>query len=248
MHKIKDIISMPVLSLYEGELIGQISKIYFDKKLKKIAYFVVNCEGDLSYILYPKNIYKLGKNAITIKNMSCLILDIENNNDEVVLMPLNSKTYTIQGEYIGKIVEIAVDDKFNINNILLDNDNFLDCKQLASCSKNTVIMYDENTKVNVSRFKHKLTPNLFKTKDDKVKTVSTMPYPPTMEEPVQDVTLPSNVSNNPKFMIGRIATKDIMLDDKKCLIKANSTITEKTLSLACIHNKVKELMLCSKQK
>lgn len=247
MHKIKDIISMPVLSLYEGELIGQISKIYFDKKLKKVTYFIVSCEGDLSYILYPKNIYKLGKNAITIKNMSCLILEIDTNASDVVLMPLNSKTYTIQGEYIGKIEEITIDEKFNISNILLDNDKFLDCKQLASCSKNIVIMYDENTKVNVSRFKHRLTPNIFKPKTE-TKSVSTMPYPPIIEEPIQEITLPSNVSNNPKFMIGRIATKDIMLDDKKLLIKANSTITEKTLSLASIHNKVKELMLCSKQK
>lgn len=246
MYKVKDIISMPVLSLYEGELIGQISKIYFDKKLRKIAYFVVSCEGDLSYILYPKNVYKLGKNAITIKNISCLILNID-DIDDTVLMPLNSKTYTIQGEYIGKIEEITVDDKFIINNILLDNEKFLDCKQLASCSKNTVIMYDENTKVNVSRFKHKLPKNIFKAKEE-TKSVSCMPYPPVIEQPIQEITLPSNISNNPKFMIGRIATKDIMLDEKKLLIKANSTITEKTLSLACIHNKVKELMLYSRQK
>lgn len=247
MHKIKDIISMPVLSLYEGELIGQVSKIYFDKKLKKVIYFTIASEGDLTYILYPKNVYKLGKNAITIKNMSCLILEIDTNTTDVVLMPLNSKTYTIQGEFIGKIEEITIDDKFYIKNILLDNNKFLNCNQLASCSKNTVIMYDENTKINVSRFKHRLTPNIFKSKSE-VKNVSTMPYPPTIEESIEKITLPSNISNNPKFMIGRIATKDIMLDDKKFLIKANSTITDKTLNIATIHNKVKELMLCSKQK
>lgn len=238
---------MPVLSLYEGELIGQISKIYFDKKLKKASYFVISCEGDLNYILYPRNIYKLGKNAITIKNMSCLILDIDTNDTNTVLMPINSKTYTIQGEYIGKITEITIDEKFNISNILLDNDKFLDCKQLASCSKNTVIMYDENTKINVSRFGHKISANIFKSKEN-TKPVSVMPFPPTMEDQPKEITLPSNVSNNPKFMIGRIATKDIFLNNNKLLIKANSTITEKTLALASIHNKVKELMLCSKQK
>lgn len=238
---------MPVLSLYEGELIGQISKIYFDKKLKKVTYFVVSCEGDLTYILYPKNIYKLGKNAVTIKNMGCLILELGNSEIDTVLMPINSKSYTIQGEYIGKIIEITIDDKFNVSNILLDNDKFLDCRQLASCSKNTVIMYDQNTKVNVSRFKHKPSTNIFKSSKN-VKSVSAMPYPPIIEEKIQEITLPANVSNNPKFMIGRIATKDIMINDQKFLIKANSTITEKTLFMATTYNKIKELMLCSKQK
>lgn len=246
MHKINNIISMPVLSVYEGELIGQISKIYFDKKLKKVSHFTVCCEGDLSYVLYPKNIYKLGKNAITIKNMSCLILEVDTAIPDTVLMPLNSKVYTIQGEYIGKITEITINDKFTVSNILLDNDKFLDCNQLLSCSKNTVIIYDENTKVNFSRFKHKAI-NIFKSKP-KVETVSVMPYPPVMEEQIQEITLPSNVSNNPNFLIGRIATKDIFIDDKRLLIKSNSTITEKTLSLARLNNKMKELMLCSKQK
>lgn len=246
MHKIKDVISMPVLSLYEGELIGQISKIYFDKKLKKVNFFIVSCEGDLNYCLIPKSIYKLGKNAITIKNLSCLSLDIDTDYQQSVLMPLNSKTYTIQGEYIGKIEEITIDEKYNISDILLDNDKFLDCKQLASCSKNTIIMYDENTKVNINRFKNKLMPKIFKEK--KATQVSSLPYPPTIEEPIKEVSSPTNISNNPKFMIGRIATQDIMLDDKRLLIKANSTITERTLNLACAYNKIKELMLASRQK
>ena len=246
MQKIKEIISMPVLSLYEGELIGQVSKIYFDKRLKKALFFVVSCEGDLNYILDVKNIYKLGKNAITIKNLSCLTLDIDTEFENTVLMPLDSKTYTIQGEYIGKIEEITIDEKFNISNILLDNDKFLDCKQLASCSKNTIIMYDENTKINVNRFKNKLIPKIFK--DKQPSQVSSMPYPPTMEEPIKEISLPSNISNNPKFLVGRISTQDIMLDEKRVLIKANSTITERTIILACAYNKVKELMLGSRQK
>lgn len=246
MLKLKNIISMPVLSLYEGELVGTVSKIYLDKKLKKVSFFVVSCEGDLNYILNPKNVYKLGKNAITIKNLDCLTLDLDTDFSSVVLMPINSKTYTIQGEFVGLIEEITITDNYFVENILLENNNFLNLNQITSCSKNTVIICDNNINFNASKFKRKLSPKIFKSRN-KI-NVQTMPVESIIETSAQSITLPSGATNNPKFLIGRIATKDIMLDEKKYLIKANSTITEKVITLATINNKLKDLMLISKQK
>ncbi|MBQ8430616.1 MAG: PRC-barrel domain-containing protein [Clostridia bacterium] len=246
MTNIKNILSLPVLSLFEGDLIGEISNLYFDKKLKKLELIVVSCEGDLNYSLSPKQIYKLGKNAITIKNSQCLTLNLEDNTENLVSTPLNSKAYTIQGEYLGKISEISLNEKFEVENIVLDNEKILESNKLASCGKNTVIVYDENTKINVSRFKFNLSPKIFKTKEPA--KVETMPAPPTVEEIKPEITLPQSAVNSPNFMIGRVATQDIYYDDRKLLINANSTITEKTLALACRTNKIKELMLYSKQK
>ena len=58
----------------------------------------------------------------------------------------------------------------------------------------------------------------------------------------------SEIKNNPKFLIGRLATKDIMIDEEKTLIKQNSTITARTISLAYTHNKIKELLIHSRIK
>lgn len=242
MNNIKNILDLPVLSLYEGEFVGTVSKIFFDKKLKKLTALQLVTEDDLRYILYPQNIYKLGKNAITIKNSSCLELYLDENLDYVV-NPYNSKTYTIQGEYLGKIEEITINEKYHICSIILDNGNNLDNKNLASCSKNTIIMYDENTKVNVKKFNINFSPKFLKSKNKQVKT---MPAPQEENETTNLET--SNISNNRKFLIGRIALKDIMLDEKKTLIKANSTVTENVINNALIANKIKELMLYSKQK
>jgi len=246
MTKVSTIISLPVLSLYEGELIGQITKLYFDKKLKKLEYVTVSCEGDLNYILSTKNIYKLGKNAVTIKNTSCLTLDFEFDFANFLATAIDSKTYTIQGEYLGKINEITIDEKFKVVDIILDNDKILDCKQLASCGKNTIIVYDNSTKISVSRFKSSFAPKILK-KHSETK-VETLPIEPIIEEINQEITLPTTASNNPNFIVGRIATKDILLDDKKVLIKQFSTITEKIVKLATYHNKLKELMLFSREK
>lgn len=248
MYNTKNLIGLPVLSLYEGELNGHITNVYFDKKLKKVLFFSLTGEGDLKYILHTKNVYKVGKNAITIKNNACLVLDLDENKDFSIPAPFESKTYTIQGEFIGKISHITFNEKYFVDEILLDNDKKLDCSNLASCSKNTILVYDKNTHINVSKFKNRAKPKMFQTKlNHKVETLPVQ-APPTIEPISTDITLPNNASNQPDFLIGRIVLNDIVLDDNKILIKANSTISDRTLSLAIAHNKIKELMLNSKQK
>lgn len=246
MYNTKNLIGLPVLSLYEGELVGNISKIFFDKKLKKVMYFSITGESDMTYMLSPKHIYKIGKNAITIKNNACLSLSLESEYPDTIPSPFESKAYTIQGEYIGKITHITFNEKFYVDTVLLDNDKSLDCSNLASCSKNTILVYDENTRINISKFKHRLAPKIFKTKQP-VDVVAL----PIIEENIDSldkVELPITATNNPTFLIGRTVLQDIFLQDKTLLIKANSTVTERTLALAMTNNKVKDLMLYSKQK
>lgn len=271
MFNTKNLIGLPVISLYEGELVGSVTNVYFDKKLKKVVSFQVS-DQDLKYFLATKNIYKIGKNAITIKNNACLNLQLDNDETPTIPAPFESKTYTIQGEFLGKIEQITFTDKYLVDTILLDNQKVLDCSNLASCSKNTILVYDKSTHINVSKFKNKSLPKLFRT--NHTKKVATMPFQklpenenmttsintthfdanslPTVEEKgdvdVANITIPTAVSNYPTFLIGRIVVQDIMLDDKKVLIKSNSTITDRTLTLALAYNKIKELMLFSRQK
>ena len=67
MYYCNDLLSLSVLSLYEGELIGVVDKLYFDKKLKKLVEIELVREDGGKMILPTKNVYKVGKNAITIK-------------------------------------------------------------------------------------------------------------------------------------------------------------------------------------
>lgn len=268
MYNTKNLIGLPVLSLYEGELVGNISNVFFDKKLRKVMFFQVE-DQDIKYSLATKNIYKIGKNAITIKNNACLTLQLDNDIVATIPAPYESKTYTIQGEFLGKIDQITFNEKYIVDTILLDNQKVLDCSNLASCSKNTILVYDQSTHINVSKFKNRALPKLFRTKN--TQKVTTQPQNdkdfniepstdnqldladglPTVEEKnfeIHNISLPTAITNYPTFLIGRVVVQDIMLDDKKSLIKANSTITDRTLTLALANNKIRELMLFSRQK
>lgn len=254
MYNLKNVVGLPVLSLYEGELIGNVTKIYFNENLNKIISFSVSGEGDISYTLLPKSIYKIGKNAITIKNNSSLALNVENFG---IASPLNYKTYSIQGEYLGKLDQITFRENYSVDSLVLDSGKTYLPDNLFSCGKNTIIIREETAQITNQKFKQRFTPKFFKSKE--ATKVSALPIEqeenepdileikPTHQKESED-KFAENKTKSSKFLIGRTALQTIMLDEKNILIKANSTITEKIISLACTNNKLRELMTYSRQK
>ena len=91
MYYCKDLLSLSVLSLYEGELIGVVDKLYFDKKLKKlISLEILNADG-VKLILNAKNIYHIGKNAITVKNNQAISIKVE--DIDLYPCPIGAKVF-----------------------------------------------------------------------------------------------------------------------------------------------------------
>ena len=124
MFKCSELISLSVLSLYEGELIGVVDKLYFDKKLKKILEIEIINEDGAKLILPTKNIYKIGKNAITVKNNQAVTIKVDTTG--LCLCPINSKAYSISGEFLGVISEITFTEKYLVDKICLDNNKTLE--------------------------------------------------------------------------------------------------------------------------
>jgi len=118
MYSCNDFNSLTVLSLYEGELLGIVDKLLFDKKLKKLVELELIGDDGVKLILPVKNIYHIGKNAITVRNNQAV--NIKPETCELCTNPTDSKVYTIQGEFLGIIKEICFNEKFFTEKIELD--------------------------------------------------------------------------------------------------------------------------------
>lgn len=236
MYYCNEFLSKSILSLYEGELIGKVDKLYFDKKLKRLVELELIGENDTRYILPTKNIYHIGKNAITVKNNQAVLLKVEEST--LLSSPVDSKAYSINGEYLGVIKEISLDDKFNCEKFSLDNST-IPINSLATCGKNTIIFYDNSEKINLNKFKTKPSPKIFKTEPVQVAQVQPLP------KNVVPVDTPK-ITQNTDFLLGRICTKDIYNFNNELLIKNNTKVTSKTLKEIVKYGKVRELMLYSK--
>jgi len=227
--------SLSVLSLYEGELLGKVNNLFFSNNLKKLEEIEIISENDTKLILPAKNIYKIGKNAITIKNNQCLNIKINSTN--LIACPINSKGYTINGEYLGYIKEISITDKFATSKIYLENNKVLEYGDIASCGKNTVIFNCKENKINIKKFEPVIQNEFVKNDNSEVVAVSE-------KEVKQEKPKLKEISDT--FLLGRKCTKDIINFNNEILIKANTVINKKNLKEIKKYNKLRELMLFCK--
>ena len=235
---ISEIISKPILSLYEGELLGNIRKIHFDKTHKKIKSFEILNDQDICYNLSPKHIYTVGKNAITIKNKQNLILSLNEDSPQNQVLPLNVKVYSLQGEYLGLAVDYSFDEKYTLSSIILDNQQLISINDIASCSTNSIVTYTNNQQVNIKSFRYRIS--------NKTSNQSKVKVMPKLFASFNKIA--SSASRKNDFIVGRICTKDIVDNNNNIIVKQNSTITEQTLAQASSKNKLQELMKYSRTK
>lgn len=235
MYNCEDFYSLVVLSLYEGELLGKVDKLYFDRKMKKLCCVELVGDDGAKLMLQTKNIYNVGKNAITVKNNQAVSFSLIEN--EMACAPIGSKVYSIKGEYFGSVKEIEFDDKFLTQNIIMDNGQQLSVKDITSIGKKVVVFSKEDKTTKLSP---KNKPKIFKNKI--VQIAKTLPEINLIEqESNKEVTI-----QNSDFLLGRICTKDIFNFNNEVLIKAHSLVNKKNLKEINKFGKLRELMLYSK--
>lgn len=242
MYYCKEFYSLSVLSLYEGELIGKVDKLYFDKNLKKLIEIELIGENDTKMFLQTKNIYRVGKNAITIKNNQAVAMKAV--DVEKTLAPISSKAYSINGEFLGIVQEISLNEKFVTEKIVLDNEKLICVDRLASCGKNTIVFYDDTTKVNIKNFMPHKAPKAFK--NNSVENVAVLPVKEEIPSIVPVEANKVTLIQNSDFLLGRVCLKDISNFNNELLIKAHGIINKKNLKEIIKFGKLRELMLFTK--
>lgn len=240
MYYCKELYKLSVLSIYEGELIGEVDKLCFDKNFNNLLEIELIGVDGAKLTLKCKNIYHVGKNAIIIKNNQQVAFkeSCENKCDE----PIGMKVYSINGEFLGIVKDVVLNEKFVTEKILLENETTLDVKNIASSGKNTMVFNTKETKLNVKNF----TPiKINKTKKSKsVQPVSIMPTEAgSGVVAVEDVLA---TIQNADFLIGRVCTKNIYNFNNELLIKEQTQVTKKVLKEISRFGKLRELMLYTK--
>lgn len=236
---LSELLEKPLLCLYEGELLGNITKVFFDKTKKKLTSFQILNDENISYCLNPKSIYTIGKHAITIKNKQNLVLALNEDIQSLTVLPINVKAYSLQGEYLGMVKDYTITSKYMLENIVLDNQQILPISDMASCSNNSIVIYYSQEHVNIKNFRYRI--------QNKTSTENKVKVLPKLFSSFNKIA-PNPNNSKENLIVGRVCTKDIFDNNDNIIIKQNSTITEQTLALASSKNKLQELMKFSKFK
>jgi len=238
MNKISNIISLPIISIYESENVGIVYNITFDHKKKKCKFFCVfNEEDNLMYLLDINNILTIGKSCVFIKNKSVLILkenaDMEYNE---CLNPINFKCYNLEGNEIGYVSDIEINNKYLINNIILNDGQAVSSEKIANIG-NLFLISDK--KIKISNFR----PQKITIKDyiinDKVE----------LQGANSTINITSNkIITDYRFLVGRQINKDIIALNGELIAKANSIITKDVVNKASHYGKLIEIARYSVKK
>lgn len=226
MIKLTDIISKPVVSIFDCKQIGIIENVLFNKLKKTIEYFIIYDEkNDALYSISIKSIVGLN-NFVLVKNISELCLksdlDLEITPYENLM---NKNIIDINGENLGKINEIILDEKFKIisfgttKNEILNIDNIIKIEDIILYSK---------SKINMSKYKKKIQ---FK-KPQFESQVSVQNFVPK---------LPNKAAINEKLLLNRVVYSNIY-SGNETIIKSNTVITNSIIETAKKYGKLKELV------
>lgn len=250
MYKISEIISSPVISLYESEFQGTILNIIFDCKTQKCKFLsIINDEDELEKVININDIYKVGTHCVFIKNTSCI--ELKSNYDYLSCnysSLINLPIYNLEGENLGIVQDIELDSKFNLERIYLNNGNKIEYNNLVNLGKSAILISDST--VNISKFRPKLKPaTTTKQCPNKVIILSDQ-YNTTTKSKAQNKSY--NKQNNKiitdyRFLINRTITQDILSFNGELIAKQNSKVTKEIINKASLYGKLMEIARYSKK-
>ena len=239
MINISQLISLPLISIYDGQILGIVKNIRFNPKTNRATYAEILCEEDDSVkILNLKSVYKFGENSVLIKNKSALDLFEEKELEMSSLFnPITCPIFSIDGKFVGSVSDIILKNNLEINKILIDNNQEFSKQQIINFSNNCVIINCQDKKFKLCNFKCKQSFNILNF-DEKVQ------IQPLSSTEIKDDTSqrkPHRVITDYRFLLNRTISKDIFNNNGELLAKANSKITTKTIETARNCGKLVEL-------
>lgn len=237
MYKISDIISTPVISLYEGEHIGIIYNIMFDYRQKKCNFACILNENDnIPRLIKFKDIFKIGNDCIFIKNLTCL--DLETNCEKEMeenTNPINLKVYNLSCEFLGTSHDIIVDDNFRISQIVLNNGKIIERNDILNIGKSTIIVGSD---VSIQKFKPVVKSIKIQNSPKKVMILSDFINSETNTQ--------NKIITDFRFLIGRILSQDVIALNGEMIARKDSIVTKDIINKASSYGKLVEIARYSK--
>lgn len=244
--QLSDILSKPVISLYDGTNEGFIINACFNKNLQKLKYLIVagqeKTDEEEIYVLDLNNVYEIGKDAIVIKNNSSLELLSNLDGNFCINNPINSTAYTTDGADLGHVKDVTLDNDLNITQFTLSSTTLSNDK-LASFSNGTIIFQSNDKTINVKKFR----PGYKKPTNDLNQPVKILSLPKLEDNKkykLQEATI-QRLTANTSLLLGRKLTKQIQTQNGELIARKDSRITPKIITTATNHQKLRELALYS---
>ena len=233
---VSNIIGKPVISIYDGEVLGTVISLNINKRYKKIESLIIfNDDIEEDYSLFVNYIYKLN-DAIMVKNKNLIVLTKGAESNCFSKLPFNCSLISTEGKNIGKLIDLEIDDKFNILKIHSENKNY-DVSNLLNVGNNLMILSNEKESLYKYKFKVNINKNI---KDTEVNILNSGIKILEAKDIIQES--PKKVSLSANFLFGRKLKSDIFDEKGTVVFKKNLIINQAVIDKAIKLNKYRNLI------
>lgn len=241
MLRVSEIITSPVISLYESKFHGIVYNAMFDIKKKKCKYLcVLNEEDGIQRVLDAKDIYHIGDECVFIKNNTALELECNfDSNISSFINPLNLKIYNLQGKLLGTSTDIILDNKLNISSIELNTGNSIPSNNIINFGRDIILVNEKS--ISIAKFKPKnVTISKTTKNENKVVILSSI-------EPKSKNQGTEKIITDFRFLIGRTLLKDVKAINGELIAKKDTLISKDIINRASLYGRLVELTRYSKK-
>ncbi len=112
--------------------------------------------------LRATDIYKVGENAVVIKNDQVILPEINNTEEIIYNNPINNFIYDLDGKKVGQVVDAVVDSKNNLEYIILKSGKKLTPGEIARSGTDALILQNADKPIKINTFKQRNFPKIEK--------------------------------------------------------------------------------------
>ena len=224
---LSNIIGKQIFDIFDTSFLGTLHEACFDQNYTKLLGFLFFDQDENEYYVPSANIYAIG-DFVTIKNSTKVLNNFDLHSQ---LLPFGKQVVSIDGQDLGALYDIEIDDKYKVTNFCTQTQN-INPKEIVLIANNVVV---GNKKL--SCFKPKQKQNTL-TQLDKIDVKLLK-----IEEGQNDNTklMPTKITINSDVLLGKKLSKDIVGKNNELILKQNQTLTPKLVLLAKQHEKLNEL-------
>ncbi len=214
-----------VFALYEGEIIGTVCGAVFNKDFTKISALKMFDSNEDEFEIKFCGI-KAMNDCVIIANKEKLALYIDRHKNS----PMFKQVITEDASNLGKIIDCIIDNKGVVQQFLTNNNTSLEPTKVYL--RNNFVYYSK-TKL-LSKNIHPKKSNI-DLNNIKVNILSF--------DNAQSIEnfVPSKLQYNTNTILGKVAKDTLFGVNNEIIIKANQTISEKTIEDATRHNRLNQL-------
>ena len=224
----QDIISLPVISIYDQKILGVVTNVYVYRK-RIIALLVVDENNYDEFILFTKNIYKQGAKAIIVTTATKLQLK---DSIQYLLnkycLPLGNLAFDINGNEISTLANIVFDNNFKITSVQCNDKEYN--KDIIVFKTNCTILNTYCKQIKISH--EKIFDKSAENKDIVVKVQTKKSANPKLNIPLS-------------LLVGKTCTKNILAPNGEIILKKDTRITSSIVAKLSGLGKLNELLLNS---